>query len=172
MARKKKDSEKGLSVSEHGNSKFASHVQPRLAEIYVWIANGETMEEVSNKLGLDSATIYRYMKSNEALCNIVKRAREAQVDHCEKSLFKLANGMTVVKERVVNGEIVELKEEIAPNFNALSFILRNKRPEEWKDKHEVEVKETKIDVTILDNVPYTVVEEVTIDTDEQPEAEA
>jgi hypothetical protein len=78
----------------------------------------------------------------------IKKGKEGPDDLVEKSLFNLATGYVYEAEKplvVSQGsglgsevEIVKYNERVIPNTTAQIFWLKNRRPEKWRDKQEIE----------------------------------
>ena len=109
-------------------SKYFSHVQPRLEEIKFWYMNGDIDEQVADKLGIAASTLYEYKNKypefSEA-CALNKEAANARV---QNSLYKNA---------VENMD-----------FKAQKYWLQNRMPDVWKDKQEITVTDSEMNVNI------------------------
>lgn len=92
-------------------------IQPRLDEIESWAGQGLTREEIANRLGTTTVSIWRYEKSHEDLSNALKRGDELIVTNVEAALAKKALG----------GDVT-----------AMIFFLKNKAPRKWRDKQDIE----------------------------------
>lgn len=93
-------------------------VQPRLEEIRDWAGEGLTRPEIASRLGIDRATLHRYMNEHEELRDALKTGDDEIVANVEAALAKKALG----------GDVT-----------AMIFFLKNKAPGKWRDKQEREV---------------------------------
>lgn len=100
---------------------------------------GATLPQIAKFLGVDAATITRWMESHPSFCAAIKETRELADSKVEQSLYKRACGLVKTVERPTkDGGIVTLKEEVPPDTAAAFIWLKNRRPKEWRDKQEVE----------------------------------
>ena len=103
---------------------------------------GATDQEVADALGIDRATLYRWKGQHEAFCDALKVGKESADARVERSLFARATGYEheEVDIRVVGGEIVmtPIRKHYPPDTVACIFWLKNRKPEEWREKREEE----------------------------------
>lgn len=99
---------------------------------------GATDIEIADFLEIDARTLYRWKADNEAFCQALKAGKAEADDRVERSLFARANGYEhdEVDIRVVGGEIVQtpIRKFYPPDTVAAIFWLKNRRPEQWRDK--------------------------------------
>lgn len=120
---------------------------------------GCTVEEICDELGIVKDTFYRWCKKDVALSDALKEGRSVTDRKVEDSLLKRALGYTTTERRTIvatkeSGETypakVEVVErEIAPDTAACIFWLKNRDPDAWRDKREVDLSEN---ITDLKNV--------------------
>lgn len=121
---------------------------------------GMTDAQIAEKLGISEATITNWKKDYPEFLASLKAGKEDPDDLVERSLFERATGYQheVEKPMVVsmgkdNGsevEIVKFTESLAPDVTAQIFWLKNRRPDRWREKAEVEHSGT---VQIIDDIP-------------------
>jgi len=130
--------------------KYASHVQPRLFEIENWCREGLIEEEISKRLGISLASLQNYKNKYPELKKALKDGKEIADYRVENALYKRATGYKykeVTKERKYdkkNGqyEIVvtkEVEKEIPPDPTSIIWWLKNRKPDKWKDKIDLNV---------------------------------
>lgn len=137
-------------------SKYDNVITPNLKLIGRWYRNGATDEEVAEKLNISKTTLYKYVEEHSELFELRKRNKEIIDSEVEEALLKKSLGFTQIVKKAFkvkhvkyneNGkrvsedeEVVQANEEvyIAPSDTAMIFWLKNRQPELWKDKHEVE----------------------------------
>lgn len=100
-------------------SKYESHVLPRFKEIESWVKQGATDEEIYKRLGISKQSFYTYKEKYVDLFDLLKKNYEYCTDQVENALF----------EKAMKGDVV-----------AQIFWLKNRRPDKWRDKPEVENK--------------------------------
>ena len=94
------------------------------------------------------------MEEKPIFSDAITRARAKADDLIEESLFKSAKGMTIKKEvaflNKITGEVVtgEITEEIPPNVSAVKMWLHNRRPKDWKERKELDIKGDKISIKV------------------------
>ena len=115
------------------NSKYDTHVKPRLNEIRQWVKDGATDTEMIKALGVSRPAFYKYIKQHEELDQIIKEGRTAKVKELKAVLFKKAlGGQRVSKEEYEldksTGEMVLVKQIIAndpANLTAIMILLKH-----------------------------------------------
>ena len=107
---------------------------------------GATDIEIADFFEVNVATLYRWKNEYPEFCESLKVSKAVADDRVERSLFARANGYEheEVDIRVVNGEIVQtpIRKLYAPDTTACIFWLKNRRPEEWRDKVETITEHT------------------------------
>lgn len=114
-----------------------------------WARNGLTDEQIAHNIGITTTTLYDWKKKYPQFAEAVKRGKEVVDIMVENALLKSAMGYKfdeVVKERIFDYEtetskVVEVKrttKEVAPNPTSLIFWLKNRQPEKWRDKKNID----------------------------------
>ena len=80
-----------------------------------WAMNGLTDEEISNNMGINVSTLYRWKKSNKEICEALKKGKGVADCEVVNALFRNA---------------------IAGDTTAQIFWLKNRMPELWRDKRD------------------------------------
>ena len=122
-----------------------------LLQLESWARDGLTDEQIAPNMGVNVATLYRYKQSYCEICNALKRGKEVVDIQVENALLKRALGYTykeVTREKVFNPETgqyelmptKEVTKEVVPDTTAQIFWLKNRRPEQWRDKRDVSVE--------------------------------
>lgn len=118
---------------------------------------GATDIEVADFLEVDVRTLYRWKGEHEVFCQALKAGKDVSDERVERSLFSRATGYEhdEVDIRVVGGGIVEtpIRKFYPPDTTAAIFWLKNRKPEQWRDKTEsaitADVTFSKIQRTIV-----------------------
>ncbi|RXI46276.1 transposase [Clostridium tetani] len=136
-------------------SKWETNVKDKLILVEGWARNGLTDEQIAKNLGIGYSTLKEYKKKYPAFLAALKKGKEVIDFEVENALLKKALGF---KERVQkafkiknveydNGKRVRETEEVIlvdeeqytpPDTTAQIFWLKNRKPEEWRDKRDVE----------------------------------
>jgi len=151
-------------------------VESKLLLIEAWCRDGLIEKDIAHNLGINVATLQRYKSEHSTLCEALKRGKEVVDITVENALYKRAQGYTyeeITRELVTsrdkwgnpvvdaNGAVVqELKiikvvtKEVQPDVTAQIFWLKNRKPKDWRDKHEVE-KTIEVRVPMLEEIQDT-----------------
>lgn len=148
MAAKKAQSKKKSNAGRKGL--YKEWIEPdNLIRLEGWARNGLTDEQIAHNIGITTTTLYDWKKKYPQFAEAVKRGKEVVDIMVENALLKSAMGYKydeVVKERVFDYEtetsiVVEVKrttKEVAPNPTSLIFWLKNRQPEKWRDKKNID----------------------------------
>jgi uncharacterized protein YjiS (DUF1127 family) len=107
-------------------------------------ALGATDIEIADFFEIDVRTLYRWKHSHPEFCqalNVGKASADERVTH---SLYQRAIGyeQEAVKIFMPAGAAEPVyapyREKVAPDVTAAIFWLKNRRPDLWRDKHELE----------------------------------
>lgn len=130
---------------------------------------GATDLELADAFEVNVHTIYRWQAAHPAFCKALKAGKEAADERVERSLYHKATGYSfdAVKIFNANGKALKVKyrEHVPPDTTAMIFWLKNRRPDEWRDKREHEH-------TGKDGTPLIPVLNVSIGTESDPAPEA
>lgn len=105
---------------------------------------GATDAEVADFYGVDVRTIYRWKNTHDAFCQALKAGKDEADIRVERALYHRAIGyeqdsvkifMPAGADKPVYAEFIE---KIAPDTTAAIFWLKNRRPDDWRDKRDVE----------------------------------
>lgn len=101
-------------------------------------ARGVIDKELAVFFGVNEVTIHNWKRNHPSFAQALKKAKEEPDERVVNSLYNRALGMTLTERSSgPKGEIVTRK-EIAPDTVAMIYWLKNRRPHEWRDKHEIE----------------------------------
>lgn len=135
-----------------------------------WARNGLTDEQIAKNMGVSVKTLYRWKKQYCPICQSLKKGKEVVDTEVENALLQKALGITKtvqkpikIKEvkydngkRISEKERIEYAEEevfIPPDTTAQIFWLKNRRPDLWRDKQNIEVSKP-IDESIKEMEEY------------------
>jgi hypothetical protein len=120
-------------------SKFKPEMIKKIQSL---IKAGLTNEQLATALEVDVATLYNWRIANKELFDAVKDSKEEADKEVVNSLWALATGRAKRKWQVLNsvtGEKEWLEEVVAPNPTSIIYWTKNRMPQEWRDRQEVEV---------------------------------
>lgn len=106
---------------------------------------GATDKEVADFFEVDVATIYRWKNSHPEFCEALKVGKEEADNRVVRSLYHRAVGyeQDTVKIFMPAGAdepvYAPFTEHIQPDTTAAIFWLKNRRPQEWRDRQQHEI---------------------------------
>lgn len=110
-------------------------------------ALGATDDEMAEFFGVHRATFYRWKLEHTDFCDAIKSAKHIADERVERSLYQKATGYNYTEEqahKIKRGaheetlEIVEVRRHAPADTVAAIFWLKNRRKDEWRDKHDHE----------------------------------
>ncbi|EKD5498886.1 terminase [Pseudomonas aeruginosa] len=103
---------------------------------------GATNAEMAEAFGVSLSTFNLWKVQHEAFSDAIKIGKDVADARVVDALYHRAMGFSHVDTdiRVVDGAIVEtpIVKHYAPDTTAAIFWLKNRRPDEWRDKQELE----------------------------------
>lgn len=114
-----------------------------------WARDGLSDEQIVKNMGINVSTLYTWKNKYNEINEALKKNKDVADREVENALYKSAQGYDVtetVEERRFNKktgeyEMVVTKKtvrHIPPSNTAQIFWLKNRKPEEWREKREVE----------------------------------
>lgn len=124
-------------------SKYDTHVKFKLTMVESWARDGLTDKQIAHNLGISEESFYKYKKEHVEFSESLKKGKEVIDYEVENALLKRALGYSYTETRVKKeyGKVVEevsIEKEVAPDTTAQIFWLKNRRPDKWRDKKNVE----------------------------------
>ena len=123
--------------------------EENIAKLEEWVSKGLTEAEIAHNIGIARQSFWDWKRKHTDLLDILKKGKQVADQIVENALFKRANGYSVDEEQITygineNGEQVVLqkktvKKYIPPDTTAQIFWLKNRKPDIWKDKRDVDV---------------------------------
>ncbi len=131
--------------------------QENLIKLEAWARDGLTDEQIASNMGITAKTLYEWKKKFCEICDALKRGKEVVDIQVENALLKRALGYEYneISEKYEDGVLTErkvTKKQVVPDTTAQIFWLKNRKPEEWRDKREVDTN-VEGGVTIVNNIP-------------------
>ncbi len=122
------------------NGKYQRWLEPDgLLLLEGWARDGLTDEQLAQKMGIATGTLYEWKKSYPEISEALKRGKEVVDIEVENALLKRALGYDYTEERVEISEkdgrkVIQNTKHIAADTTAQIFWLKNRRPDRWRDK--------------------------------------
>lgn len=105
---------------------------------------GYTDVQVAKIIGVHSNTILNWRKQSQEFMWSTQEAKMRADEMVEASLFHRAIGYSHPEEKVFcsEGQIIthETTRHYPPEPHAMIFWLKNRKPDDWKDKREVTIR--------------------------------
>lgn len=127
-----------------------------LLQLESWARDGLTDKQIASNMGITEQTLNIWKKNYPSLFESLKRGKAVVDIQVENALLKRALGYSydeVTRERVLDydpstGQVVgshmeitkTVKKEVQGDTTAQIFWLKNRRPEQWRDKRDVSVE--------------------------------
>lgn len=119
-----------------------------LLRIRGWAKDGLTEEQIAYNMGIGRRTLFSWKNRYEPISLALKESKEIADRHVENALYKRALGYdyeeteTFVTTDSAGREqkrIKRVKKSALPDVAAQIFWLKNRKPERWRDKRNVEL---------------------------------
>ncbi|WP_455256730.1 transposase [Peptoniphilus asaccharolyticus] len=126
--------------------KYQEWLEPEgLLKLEGWARDGLTDEQIAKNMGVRTSTLYDWKKKYSEISESLKRGKEVVDRAVENALLKRALGYSyteTTKELVGTKMIVtkEVVKEVQPDTTAQIFWLKNRRPDIWRDRKDLEAK--------------------------------
>lgn len=117
-----------------------------ITRLEAWARDGLTDEQLAAKIGITAATLYDWKNKYPEISEALKRGKEVVDIEVENALLKRALGYEYTEERVEvskeNGKksvkTTQTVKHVPPDVTAQIFWLKNRRPDLWRDKQQME----------------------------------
>ena len=105
---------------------------------------GATDKDLADFFSVSLPTIWRWQSAHPEFCSALKVGKSAADDRVERSLYHKANGYSFKATKIFMPANASAPvyapyiEHIPPDTTACIFWLKNRRPEQWREKQETE----------------------------------
>ena len=137
-------------VSLMAKRKYEYWLTPEgLIKLEGWARDGLTDEQIAKNIGINRDTLYRWKKAYPDFSDALKRGKEVIDRQVENALLKRALGYTYDEVTFEGGvEVKRVRKQVVPDTTAQIFWLKNRKPEDWRDKREI-IKDDDNDQVLL-----------------------
>lgn len=99
-------------------------------------------------MGITRSTFYEWQNKHSDISDAIKKGKEVSDYEVENAMFKSALGYEVEEvktfiEKTEDGKekkkIERTTKHVAPNVTAQIFWLKNRKPDDWKDRTEQKI---------------------------------
>ena len=121
--------------------KYQKWLEPDgLLRLEGWARNGLTDEQIAKNIGISTATLYNWKRDHLEILEALKRGKEVVDILVENALLKRALGYKYDEVTKENGVITKVvTKQVAPDTTAQIFWLKNRKPDDWRDKQTAEI---------------------------------
>lgn len=117
-----------------------------------WKRDGLSDKQVAQNLGISYTLLKEWKKDYPTFMTAIKKGKEVSDYELENTLHKRAIGYYYKEEALTSmGEVVEITKYEHPNPTSLIFALKNRLPNKYRDKQEVE-QTGNMSVTFIDDI--------------------
>lgn len=121
-----------------------------LLKVQGWARDGLSNEQIAHNIGINKDTLYEWQKRFSDFSDALKKGKEVVDREVENALLKRAMGYEydeVTQEPVTDKDtgITEMRvtkrvtKQIVPDVTAQIFWLKNRKPNEFRDKRDVDL---------------------------------
>lgn len=114
-----------------------------LIKIEGWARDGLINEQIANEIGIHPSTLYDWQKKYPKIAEALKKGKDVIDRQVENALLKRALGYKYEEVKTEIGEdgtkVTKTIKEVVPDTTAQIFWLKNRKPEQWRDKRDVSV---------------------------------
>lgn len=123
-----------------------------------WAKDGLIDEQIAANIGITTTTLYDWKKKYSDFSDALKRGKESSDYEVENALFKSATGYEYEERKevqeVVDGVMrkrVEItRKQVPPNATSAIFWLKNRKPDKWRNKQEIEISKLRAETKKLE----------------------
>lgn len=132
--------------------KYHAWIEPDgLLRLQAWARNGLTDEQIAHNMGISVRTLGNWKNAYIPIMQALKRGKEVVDIEVENALLQRARGYDYEEvtrelrydkdtetERMV--VVKRVKKHMAPDVTAIIFWLKNRLPEDWRDKKDIDMQ--------------------------------
>lgn len=105
-----------------------------------WARDGLVDEQIAQNIGIAAKTLYDWKKRYSEICKALKKGKEVVDRQVENALLKRALGYSYDEVTYENGvEVKRVTKEVAPDVGAQCFWLKNRKPDVFRDKQNIDM---------------------------------
>lgn len=113
-----------------------------LLRLEAYARDGLTDEQIAKNLDITPSTLYEWKRRYSEISEALKKGKEVVDIEVENALLKRALGYSYEEKKVEVSEegtkVTKTIKEVVPDTTAQIFWLKNRRPDRWRDKQDIE----------------------------------
>lgn len=122
-----------------------------LLKVESWARDGLIDEQIACNIGITTKTLYEWKNKYSVISDALKKGKEIIDIQVENALLKRALGyeyeeikQVIEKDDKGNDKkrVEKTKKYVIPDTTAQIYWLKNRKPEQWREKREVEISNT------------------------------
>lgn len=138
--------------------KYHEWLEPEgLLKIEGWARDGLIDEQIAYNIGITRETLSQWKNKYSDISDALKKGKEVVDRQVENALLKRALGYKyeeIKTEKTEEGKKVTVTvKEVVPDTTAQIFWLKNRKPDQWRDKRDIEHSGEIGGVVIVDDIP-------------------
>ena len=135
--------------------KYIDWIEPEgLLKLEGWARDGLIDEQIAQNIGIAASTLYEWKKQYPEISEALKKGKEVVDRQVENALLKRALGYEYDEITTEYGkETKRVTKQVVPDVTAQIFWLKNRKPDQWRDKRDIEHSGEIGGVVIVDDIP-------------------
>ena len=113
-----------------------------IAQAQIMCSAGATDSDLAEEFGVTTQTVRNWRLRYPEFFAAIKLSKDVADQEVERSLYARAKGYTFNSEKIFckDGQVTRVAcvEHVPPDPTSMIFWLKNRKPAEWRDKHDIE----------------------------------
>lgn len=110
-----------------------------LLKLEGWAKDGLVDKQIAHNMGISERTLTRWKEEHPSIMSALKKGKEVVDREVENALLKRALGYTYKEVTEEYGEVTKVvTKEVQPDTTAQIFWLKNRKPDIWRDRKDLE----------------------------------
>lgn len=123
-----------------------------------WARDGLIDEQIAANIGITTTTLYDWKKKYADFSDALKKGKKISDYEVENALFKSATGyeyeerkeVQEVVDGVMRKRVEVTRKQVPPNATSAIFWLKNRKPDKWRNKQEIEISKLRAEIKKLE----------------------
>lgn len=104
-----------------------------------WARDGLTDEQIAHNMRITTSTLYAWKAKYSEISEALKKGKEIVDIEVENALLKRAKGFAYLEQKTEVDQmgrktVTKTVKQVAPDVGAAVFWLKNRKPEQWREK--------------------------------------
>ena len=114
-----------------------------LLRIQGWARDGLTCADIAHNIGINRCTLTEWKKKDARIAFALQEGKDVADRRVENALYKRAIGYDIEEQKIIDDgktrRVETVKKHIPGDVTAQIYWLKNRKPDEWRDKRETSV---------------------------------